>query len=143
MFSRFPQQISEIFKPLYSPFLHIAGYFYPLVIAHRNNVSISQRPCFPACWENQALQIKVLLEKVKYLELTHKQPQGNSEKAKTPPRCKHKKKKRKKKSILHHIYFSSCPSIPYGPNAKIKWTLQEHKYFTNLKINLKANLSFL
>lgn len=45
--------------------------------------------------------------------------------------------------VLYYIYFSSCPSIPYGPSTKSTWTLWAHKYFTNLKINLKAILSFL
>jgi len=114
-----------------------------LVIPHRNNANISQRPCFPASWGKPgSINIEVLLEKVEYLELTHGQPQGDSEKAKTLTRCKQKNKENKN-PILYYIYFSSCPSIPYGPNSKIKWTLWAHKYFTNLKINLKAILSFL
>lgn len=75
--------------------------------------------------------MKALLEKVKYLQPTHRQPQGDSEKAKTPSR--------------NPIFttFTFHPSIPYAPNSKIKWILWAHKYFTNLKINLKAILSFL
>lgn len=47
------------------------------------------------------------------------------------------------KPHLYCIYFSSCPSIPYAPNSKIKWILWAHKYFASSKINLKAILSFL
>lgn len=53
------------------------------------------------------------------------------------------KKKNTPLPVFYYVYFSSCPSVPYGPNSKIKWTLWAHKYFTNLKINLKATLSFL
>lgn len=41
-----------------------------------------------------SINMKVLLEKVKYLQLTHGLPQGDSEKAKKPTRCKKKIKKK-------------------------------------------------
>lgn len=144
MFSRYPWQMSEIFKPPYSPFLHFTGYLYPFVLSYQNNANIPQRPCFSASWKKKtgSINMKMLLQKVKYLELTHGQPQGDSEKAKPPTRCKQITKKKEYKT-LYHIYFSSCPRIPYGPNSKSKWTLWAHKYFTSLKINVKAILSFL